>query len=165
VTLNGHKESFARHASHSGVLSGRAINDFNFQVPRIGFSPAVAIVAERINTSPRTPTPFFMNTSLRMSVQGRRPPAKTAFNPTRRLFDWLLGYPLNGIAAELRHFVAKRQEFLAAESRYALIFSTLSHCWITTRDFGGSPSMVVVLPPAARNLPPAALIADWACGT
>jgi hypothetical protein len=43
-------------------------------------------------------------------AEGRRPPAKAAFNPARRLSEQLLRYPLNGVAAELRHAVAERQE-------------------------------------------------------
>ena len=40
----------------------------------------------------------------------RRPPAKAAFNPARRLSEQLLRYPLNGVGAELRQAVAERQE-------------------------------------------------------
>jgi hypothetical protein len=41
-------------------------------------------------------------------AEGRRPPAKAAFNPARRLSEQLLRYPLNGVAAELRQAVAER---------------------------------------------------------
>ena len=43
-------------------------------------------------------------------AEGRRSPAKAAFNPARRLSEQLLRYPLNGVGAELREAVAERQE-------------------------------------------------------
>jgi hypothetical protein len=43
-------------------------------------------------------------------AEGRRPPAKAAFNSARRLSEQLLRYPLNGVGAELRQAVAERQE-------------------------------------------------------
>src|ERR1043166_695133 len=57
-----------------------------------------------------------------------------------------------------------RFSLYSAELRHAMSLSMLSHCWMTTRDFGGSPSIALAFWPAARIFPPICFVSAMALG-
>ena len=98
-------------ALESGQLSGHCGLRIGLNGERpVAIDPSQTSPRPQALTEPLLPNKVSWIVARFGGAEGRRSPAKAAFNPARRLSEQLLRYPLNGVGAELREAVAERQE-------------------------------------------------------